>query len=81
MKWSLPEHCSAGHRGDTVARPRKKARHQDHGLVRVSIAWNETDLRIAVKKTGAVWRPRHKLWEMSSLAARTLGIGHRAITS
>ena len=41
--------------------------------------WNETDLRIAVKKAGGIWRPRQKLWELSSDAVRALGIAHRVV--
>ncbi len=44
------------------------------------IAWNESELRSAVKQAGAIWRPRQKLWEMSWEAVRTLGIGHRVVT-
>ena len=60
-------------------RPRRPRRN-DHDLVGVRIGWNETDLRIAVKKTGAIWRPRQKLWEMTWDAVRALGIGHRVVT-
>jgi len=55
-------------------------RRNDHDLVGVRIAWNETELRAAVKQTGAIWRPRQRLWEMSWEAVRALGIGHRVVT-
>ena len=61
---------------DSARRPRRN----DHDLVGVRIAWNETALRSAVKHAGAIWRPRQKLWEMSWEAVRTLGIGHRVVT-
>jgi len=60
-------------------RPRRPRRNDDD-LVRVRVAWDETDLRIAVKKAGGIWRPRHKLWEISWNAVRTLGIENRVIT-
>ncbi len=58
---------------------RPAPRRQDHDLFAVRIAWDETGLRIAVKKAGANWRARQKLWEMSWKAVRTLGIGHRLV--
>ena len=57
-----------------------KPRRNDHDLVGVRVAWDEADLRIAVKKAGGIWRPRQKLWEMPWNAARTPGIGHRVLT-
>lgn len=59
-------------------RPRRPRRN-DHDLVGVRIAWDETELRIAVKKAGAIWRPRQKLWEISWDAVRALGIGNRVV--
>ncbi|HEY6240803.1 MAG TPA: hypothetical protein VIW78_08190 [Burkholderiales bacterium] len=58
----------------------RRPRRNDHDLVGVRIAWNESELRAAVKHAGAIWRPRQKLWEMSWEAVRTLGIGHRVVT-
>jgi len=58
----------------------RKPRRNDHDLVGVRVAWDETDLHIAVKKAGGIWRPRQKLWEMPWNAVRTLGIGHRVVT-
>jgi hypothetical protein len=60
-------------------RPRR-ARRNDHDLVGVRITWDETDLRIAAKKAGGIWRPRQKLWEISWDAVRALGIGYRVVT-
>ena len=57
----------------------RKPRRNDHDLVGVRIDSHETELRIAVKKTGGIWRPRQKLWEVSWDAVRTLGIGHRVV--
>ncbi len=60
--------------------PTRRPRRNDHDLVGVRIAWNESELRSAVKQEGGIWRPRQKLWEMSWEAVRTLGIGHRVVT-
>jgi len=60
-------------------RPRRPRRN-DHDLVGVRIAWDETELRTAVKKAGGIWRPRQKLWEISWDAVRALGIGNRVVT-
>ncbi len=49
-------------------------------LVCVRVAWNETELRAAVKQAGAIWRPQQKLWEMSWEAVRALGIDNRVVT-
>jgi hypothetical protein len=58
----------------------RRPRRNDHDLVGVRIAWNETELRAAVKKTDAIWRPRQKLWEMSWEAVRALGLAHRVVS-
>ena len=50
----------------------RRPRRNDHDLVGVRIAWSESELRSAVKRAGAIWRPRQKLWEMSWEAVRTL---------
>jgi hypothetical protein len=57
----------------------RKPRRQDHDLVAVRIARDETDLRIAVNKAGGILRPRQKLCEMTWGAVRTPGIGHRVV--
>jgi len=58
----------------------RKPRRNDDDLVGVRVAWDEADLRSAVKKAGGIWRPRQKLWEMPWNAVRILGIGHRVVT-
>jgi hypothetical protein len=60
-------------------RPRPPRRN-DHDLVRVRIDWRETELRAAVKKAGAVWRPAEKTWELTWQAVRALGIQHRVLS-
>lgn len=57
----------------------RKPRRRDHDPVAVRIAWDETELRVAIKKAGGIWRPRQKLWEMTWGAVLTLGIGHRVV--
>jgi hypothetical protein len=61
------------------ARPRMP-RRQGHDMVGVRIGYDETELRIAVKKAGGIWRPRQKLWEISWESIRALGIGHRVVS-
>ena len=58
----------------------RRPRRNDHDLVGVRIAWDESDLRIAVKQAGRIWRPRQKLWEISWDVVRALGIGNRVVT-
>lgn len=38
----------------------RRPRRNDHDLVRVRVDWREAELRLAVKKAGAVWRPAQK---------------------
>ena len=33
-------------------------------MVAVQMAFSETDLRDRIKAAGAIWRPRHRLWEV-----------------
>jgi hypothetical protein len=58
----------------------RRPRRDDHDIVRVRIGWGETELRLAAKKTGAVWRPVQKTWEMTWQAVRALGIQHRIVS-
>ena len=44
------------------------------------IAFHETDLRQRAKRLGAVWRPAQKLWEVTWLDAKRLGISDRVAT-
>lgn len=46
-------------------------------MVAVRIGYNETDLRERAKRRGALWRPKHRLWEMRWLDAKHLGIADR----
>ena len=59
---------------------RGRPRHNNHDLVGLRIAWQETELRIAVKRAGGIWGPRPRVWELSWDAVRALGIGHRVVS-
>jgi len=59
-------------------RPReRKPRRRDDEIVAFRIAYHEADLRERAKRLGAVWRPAQKLWEISWLDAKRLGIANR----
>jgi len=59
-------------------RPRPRhLRRRDDEIVAVRIAWAETDLRERARRLGAVWRPAQKLWEMTWVSAKRLGIADR----
>jgi hypothetical protein len=62
-------------------RPRARTpRRRDDEIVAVRIAFHETDLRQRAKRLGAVWRPAQKLWEVTWLDAKRLGISDRVAT-
>lgn len=56
----------------------RRPRLRDDAIVAVPIAWHEVDLRERAKRLGAVWRPAQRLWEISWLHAKRLGIADRA---
>jgi hypothetical protein len=59
-------------------RPRARIpRRRDDEIVAVRIAYHEADLRERAKRLGAVWRPAQKLWELTWLNAKRLGISDR----
>ena len=45
--------------------------------VGVRIEYGEMELREKAKHLGAIWRPRHKLWEMGYDDALVLGLAGR----
>jgi len=55
----------------------RRTRRRDEEMVAVRIGYNETDLRERAKRRGALWRPKHRLWEMRWLDANHLGIADR----
>jgi hypothetical protein len=58
---------------DTEAQPPEQ-QHLHRVRVGVRIEYGETELRDKAKQLGAIWRPRHKLWEMSYDDAIALGL-------
>jgi hypothetical protein len=57
-------------------RPRTLRRRDDE-IIAVRIAWHETELRERAKRLGALWRPAHKLWEITWGNAKRLRICER----
>ena len=57
---------------------KRRPRRRDDEIVAVRIAYDELELRSRAKRLGAVWRPAQKLWEISWLDAKRLGIADRA---
>ena len=51
--------------------------HHDHDKVAIRIGWEELDLRAAVKKAGAIWRARQRLWELDWKTVRALKLQSR----
>jgi hypothetical protein len=45
----------------------------------VRIAYGETALRERIKSAGAIWRPRHRLWEVDWKTVRELGLQSRVV--
>ena len=56
----------------------RRPRRRDEELVAVRIAYGEAELRERAKRLGAVWRPAQRVWEMTWLDAKRLGISERA---
>lgn len=48
-------------------------------VVGIRVEYWETDLRSRVKAAGAIWRPRHHLWEMSFALVQALGLEDRVV--
>ena len=57
----------------------RSLRRRDKDIVAVRIGYRETDLRERAKRLGAIWRPKHRLWELSWGDARRLGIVDRTV--
>lgn len=58
----------------------RTARREPHDMVAVRIAYTETELRERMKAAGAIWRPRHRLWEVDWKTVRELGLQARVVT-
>ena len=60
--------------------PRQRnARQEPEDMVAVRIAFSETGLRERIKAAGAIWRPRHQLWEVDWKTVRELGLQDRVV--
>jgi len=57
----------------------RNARRQPTDMVYVRIDFNESELRARIKTAGAIWRPRHKLWEVDWKTVRELGLQERVV--
>ena len=56
---------------------KRRPRRCDEDIVAVRIAYGEIELRERARRLGAIWRPTQKLWEISWLDAKRLGIADR----
>ena len=64
--------------------PRPRSRQTPRSpedMVYVRIAYDDAALRAKLNTLGAIWRPKHKLWELPWGAARALGIEHRVVSN
>ena len=59
---------------------KRNARRRDDDIVAVRIAYHETGLRERAKRLGALWRPAHKLWEITWRDAKRLAIADRVVS-
>jgi hypothetical protein len=57
----------------------RSARRMPTDMVLVRIDYSETKLRERVKAAGAIWRHKHKLWELDWKTAREFGLQERVI--
>lgn len=62
------------------ARTRKTPRAPED-MVYVRVAYDNLALRAKLNALGALWRPRHKLWELPWGAVRALGIEHCMVSN
>ncbi|MGH9787006.1 MAG: hypothetical protein ACRD88_22780 [Terriglobia bacterium] len=57
----------------------RSARREPEDRVAVRIAYSETGLRERIKAAGAIWRPRHRLWEVDWETVRELDLQGRVV--
>ena len=57
----------------------RNARHAPTDMVLVRIGYAEAPLRERVKAAGAIWRHKHKLWELDWKTAREFGLQERVV--
>jgi len=58
---------------------RRNARRELQDMVAVRFAFPETELRERIKAAGAIWRPRHRLWEVDWKTVVELGLQGRVV--
>ena len=59
---------------DSAATSKPSARPAPSAKFGVRIGFSETALRDHVKQLGGIWRPQHKLWELSYAQVVVLGL-------
>jgi hypothetical protein len=59
--------------------PAQQPAHQPTERLGVRIEYWEAELRNRVKEVGGIWRPRHKLWELSYENVVALGLESRVV--
>jgi hypothetical protein len=57
----------------------RRPRLRPGDLVGIRVDYHEAALRHAVKTAGGIWRPRHRLWELTREAVRVLGLEGRMV--
>jgi hypothetical protein len=57
----------------------RNARRELTDMVLVRIGYSEAALREGVKAAGAIWRHKHKLWELDWKTAREFGLQERVV--
>jgi len=58
---------------------RRNPRREPEDMVAVRIGFSETVLREQIKAAGAIWRPKHRLWEVDWKTVRDLGLQTRVV--
>jgi hypothetical protein len=58
---------------------RRNPRREPEDMVSVRIEFSETALREQIKAVGAIWRPKHRLWEVDWKTVRELGLQTRVV--
>ena len=58
---------------------RRNPRREPEDMVAVRIGFSETALREQIKAAGAIWRPKHRLWEVDWKTVRDLGLQARVV--
>jgi hypothetical protein len=59
--------------------PPRGKRHAPDAVVHIRIAYEEAELRQAVKSAGALWQKDRKLWTLPYRAAQALGLETRIV--